>query len=40
MGHQIIKQNMTKDQEARLGPEAAAADTIIIATSLTSTSHM
>lgn len=31
-GHQIIVQNVTMDQEARLGPEAAAADTITIAT--------
>ncbi|XP_014397691.1 PREDICTED: transcription factor E4F1 isoform X2 [Myotis brandtii] len=31
-GHQIIVQNVTMDQEAELGPEAAAADTITIAT--------
>ncbi|XP_053412487.1 transcription factor E4F1 isoform X4 [Nycticebus coucang] len=31
-GHQIIVQNVTMDQEAGLGPEAAAADTITIAT--------
>ncbi|XP_069920215.1 transcription factor E4F1 isoform X3 [Oryctolagus cuniculus] len=31
-GHQIIVQNVTMDQEAALGPEAAAADTITIAT--------
>nr|XP_014336448.1 PREDICTED: transcription factor E4F1 isoform X2 [Bos mutus] len=31
-GHQIIVQNVTMDQEARLGPEAGAADTITIAT--------
>ncbi|XP_058142596.1 LOW QUALITY PROTEIN: transcription factor E4F1 [Dasypus novemcinctus] len=31
-GHQIIVQNVTVDQEAALGPEAAAADTITIAT--------
>ncbi|KAK2507513.1 hypothetical protein MC885_021889 [Smutsia gigantea] len=31
-GHQIIVQNVTMDQEARLGPKAAAADTITIAT--------
>ncbi|XP_059935526.1 transcription factor E4F1 isoform X2 [Mesoplodon densirostris] len=31
-GHQIIVQNVTMDQEARLGTEAAAADTITIAT--------
>ncbi|KAF4015498.1 hypothetical protein G4228_007386 [Cervus hanglu yarkandensis] len=31
-GHQIIVQNVTMDQEAQLGPEAAAADTITIAT--------
>ncbi|XP_076998262.1 transcription factor E4F1 isoform X2 [Tamandua tetradactyla] len=30
--HQIIVQNVTVDQEAALGPEAAAADTITIAT--------
>ncbi|XP_067563040.1 transcription factor E4F1 isoform X1 [Pseudorca crassidens] len=31
-GHQIIVQNVTMDQEAGLGTEAAAADTITIAT--------
>lgn len=31
-GHQIIVQNVTMDQEAALGSEAAAADTITIAT--------
>uniref|UniRef100_A0A8C9AKD3 E4F transcription factor 1 n=1 Tax=Prolemur simus TaxID=1328070 RepID=A0A8C9AKD3_PROSS len=31
-GHQIIVQNVTVDQEAGPGPEAAAADTITIAT--------
>ncbi|XP_048189279.1 transcription factor E4F1 isoform X1 [Perognathus longimembris pacificus] len=31
-GHQIIVQNVTVDQEAALAPEAAAADTITIAT--------
>ncbi|XP_039102657.1 transcription factor E4F1 isoform X7 [Hyaena hyaena] len=31
-GHQIIVQNVTMDQEAGLGPEAAATDTITIAT--------
>ncbi|KAM5198464.1 transcription factor E4F1 isoform 3-T3 [Hipposideros larvatus] len=31
-GHQIIVQNVTMDQEAGLSPEAAAADTITIAT--------
>ncbi|KAG8506384.1 Transcription factor E4F1 [Galemys pyrenaicus] len=31
-GHQIIVQNVTMDQEAGLGAEAAAADTITIAT--------
>ncbi|XP_038182878.1 transcription factor E4F1 isoform X3 [Arvicola amphibius] len=31
-GHQIIVQNVTMDQEAGLGSEAAAADTITIAT--------
>uniref|UniRef100_A0A2K6FN58 E4F transcription factor 1 n=1 Tax=Propithecus coquereli TaxID=379532 RepID=A0A2K6FN58_PROCO len=31
-GHQIIVQNVTVDQEAGLGPEAAASDTITIAT--------
>uniref|UniRef100_F1RFA4 Transcription factor E4F1 n=1 Tax=Sus scrofa TaxID=9823 RepID=F1RFA4_PIG len=31
-GHQIIVQNVTMDQEVGLGPEAAAADTITIAT--------
>ncbi|XP_055991201.1 transcription factor E4F1 isoform X2 [Sorex fumeus] len=31
-GHQIIVQNVTMDQEAGLGPEAGAADTITIAT--------
>ncbi|XP_035876916.1 transcription factor E4F1 isoform X3 [Phyllostomus discolor] len=31
-GHQIIVQNVTMDQEAGLGPEVAAADTITIAT--------
>uniref|UniRef100_A0A8C3X435 Transcription factor E4F1 n=1 Tax=Catagonus wagneri TaxID=51154 RepID=A0A8C3X435_9CETA len=31
-GHQIIVQNVTMDQEAGLGPEAATADTITIAT--------
>uniref|UniRef100_A0A8C9IE26 E4F transcription factor 1 n=1 Tax=Piliocolobus tephrosceles TaxID=591936 RepID=A0A8C9IE26_9PRIM len=31
-GHQIIVQNVTMDEETALGPEAAAADTITIAT--------
>ncbi|XP_030876463.1 transcription factor E4F1 isoform X2 [Leptonychotes weddellii] len=31
-GHQIIVQNVTVDQDAGLGPEAASADTITIAT--------
>ncbi|XP_037013217.2 transcription factor E4F1 isoform X1 [Artibeus jamaicensis] len=31
-GHQIIVQNVTMDQEAGLGPDVAAADTITIAT--------